>query len=284
MTATLSWTSANNAASHEVYFGEDKDAVRIADKNSPEYKGSKTLGAESYNPGKLSWYSTYYWRIDEVDTLGNTLKGPIWSFTTAAFITIDDFEDYDTGENQIWYAWHDGLGYGTPDKPPYYAGNGTGSAVGDETTPSYCEEKVVHSGKKSMPVAYDNNKQGFSKYSEVEMTLSSSRNWTDEGVNELCLWFRGGSSNSAESLYVAITNKTGTPVVVVNENPAAAKIGAWTQWIVPLQTFADQGVDLTDVDKLMIGVGTRGNLTTSGGAGKMFFDDIRLYRSEQAAE
>ena len=284
MTATLSWTPANNAASHEVYFGEDKDAVRIADKNSPEYKGSKALGAESYDPGKLSWYSTYYWRIDEVDTLGNTLKGPLWSFTTADFISIDDFEDYNTGENQVWYAWHDGLGYGTPDKPPYYAGNGTGSAVGDETTPSYCEEKIVHGGKKSMPVAYDNNKQGFSKYSEVEMTLSKARNWTDEGVNELSLWFRGGSSNSAESLYVAVANKTGTPVVVVYENPAASKIGAWTQWIVPLQTFTDGGIDLTDVDKLMIGMGIKGNLTTSGGAGKMYFDDIQLSRSEQAAE
>ena len=41
---------------------------------------------------------------------------------------LDDFEDYDTGDNQIWYSWHDGLGFGTPDTPPYSAGNGTGSA------------------------------------------------------------------------------------------------------------------------------------------------------------
>jgi hypothetical protein len=284
MTATLSWTAADNAASHEVYFGQDKDAVRNADKNSPEYKGPGALGAESYDPGKLSWYATYYWRIDEIDSLGNTSKGPVWSLTTADFISIDDFEDYDTGENQIWYAWHDGLGFGTPDTPPYSAGNGTGSAVGDETTPSYCEEKIVHGGKKSMPMLYDNNKQGFSMYSEVDTTLSEARNWTDEGVNELSLWFRGGSSNSADSLYVAVANKTGTPVVVVNDNPAAAQIGTWTEWVIPLQTFAEKGIDLTDVDKIVIGLGTRGNLTTPGGAGKMYFDDIRLSRSIQAAE
>ena len=284
MTATLSWTPSDNAASHEVYFGEDKDAVRNADKNSPEYKGPKALGAESYDPGKLSWYATYYWRIDEVDALGNAQKGPIWSFTTADFISIDDFEDYDAGENQIWYAWLDGLGYGTPETPPYSAGNGTGSAVGDESTPSYCEEKIVHGGRKAMPMEYDNNKQGYAMYSEVEKTLSESRNWIDEGVNELSLWFHGNSSNSADPLYVAIANKTGTPVVVEHENPGAAVIGAWTEWIIPLQTFADGGVDLTDVDKIMLGLGTRGNLTTPGGAGKMIFDDIRLCRSEQAAE
>ena len=197
---------------------------------------------------------------------------------------MDDFEAYDAGENQIWYAWHDGLGYGTPDTPPYYAGNGTGSAVGDETTPSYCEETIVHGGKKSMPVVYDNNQQSYPMYSEIEMTLSEARNWIDEGVNELSLWFRGASFNSADPLYVAVVNTTGTPVVVVHDNSAAAQIGDWTEWVIPLQTFADQGIDLTDVDKLMIGVGTKGNMTTPGGAGKMYFDDIRLSRSIEAAE
>jgi hypothetical protein len=278
--ATLSWTAADSAASHEVYFGKNKNAVRNADKNSPEYKGSKALGAESYDPGTLSWYANYYWRIDEVDSLGNTQKGPLWSFMTADFISIDDFEDYDAGENQIWYAWRDGLGYGTPDTPPYSAGNGTGSAVGDETTPSYCEERIVHGGGKSMPVAYDNNKQGFAYYSEVEKTLTYPRDWTEEGVGVLKIWFRGKSNNDAELLYVAISNSTGNPVVVYNDNAAATLVGVWTEWVISLQTFADQGIDLTDVDKIALGIGTQGNLTIPGSSGKMFFDDIRLYRLE----
>jgi len=284
MTAVLSWTAADGAASHEVYFGKDKDAVRNADKNSPEYKGSKALGDESYDPGKLSWFATYYWRIDEVDTLGNAQKGPLWSFTTADFISIDDFEDYDTGENQIWYTWGDGLGYGTPDTPPYSAGNGTGSAVGDETSPSYCEEVIVHGGRKSMPVAYDNNKQGFAYYSEVAKTLSTTRDWTEEGVGELIIWFRGLPNNDAEPLYVAVSNSTGDPVVVVNDDPAAAQAEDWTKWVIPLQTLADQGIVLTDVDKIALGLGTSGNMSTPGGAGKMFFDDIRLDRIAEAAQ
>ena len=284
MTTVLSWTPADNAASHEVYFGSDKVAVRSATIASAEYKGSKPLGSESYNPGKLAWNTTYYWRVDEVDSLGGLSKGPLWSFTTADFILIDDFEDYDAGDNQIWYAWHDGLGYGTPGTEPYFAGNGTGAAVGDETTASYCEESIVHGGGKSMPMLYDNNKQGFSMYSEVEFTLSEARDWTDEGVKELSLWFRGVSTNAAEPLYVAAANRTGSPAVVTYEDPAAAQIGAWTKWIIPLQAFADQGINLADIDRIMVGLGTRGNLTTPGGAGKMYFDDIRLDRSKEIAE
>ncbi|MHC4439372.1 MAG: hypothetical protein ACYS3S_18615 [Planctomycetota bacterium] len=284
MTAILSWSPADNTSSHEVYFGKDKDAVRDADKNSPEYKVSQALGAESFDPGNLSWHAAYYWRIDEVDTLGSTQKGPLWSFTTADFISIDDIEDYDAGENQIWYAWRDGLGFGTPENPPYSTGNGTGSAVGDETTPSYCEEVIVHGGGKSMPVAYDNNKQGYAFYSEVEKTLTYPRDWTEEGVGELTIWFRGLASNDPEPLYVAVSNSTGDPAIVIHDDPAAAQVDVWTKWVIPLQDLADQGIDLTDVDRIALGQGTRGNITTPGGAGKMYYDDLKLDRSAEVAE
>ncbi|MFC1603834.1 hypothetical protein ACFL5F_02295 [Planctomycetota bacterium] len=283
MTTTLSWTPADSAASHEIYFGEDKDAVRNADENSPEYKGNRASGSESFDPIELGWNSTWYWRVDAVYSAG-LVKGLVWSFTVADFLLVDDFEDYDTGDNQIWYAWRDGLGYGTPDTPPYSNGNGTGSAVGDETTPSYCEEKIVHGGGKSMPVLYDNNKQGYAMYSEVEMTLSEARDWTDEGVGTLTIWFRGILNNDAERMYVALSNQTGVPVVVYHDDPAATQIGAWTEWVILLQSFADQGIDLTDINKIAFGIGTQGNMTTPGGSGKMLFDDIRLYRSSELPE
>lgn len=133
-----------------------------------------------------------------------------------------------------------------------------------------------------MPVVYDNNKQGYAYYSEVEKTLSYPRDWTDEDVGELTIWFRGNADNDAEPLYVAISNNTGDPVVIVHDDPAAAQVEVWTMWVISLQAIADQGVDLTDVDRIAIGQGTRGNLTTPGGAGKMYFDDIALYRPQAA--
>jgi hypothetical protein len=279
-TPVLKWKPGLQAVSHDVYFGADEDAVKNATTASPEYKGTKTLGDESLDVGKLDWESTYYWRVDEVNNLNpeSPWVGSVWSFTTAGFAIIDDFEDYDAGDNQIWYSWHDGLGYGVQGSDPYYAGNGTGAAVGDETTFSYTEETIVHGGSKSMPLYYNNNKQGYAKYSEAEKTLTKTRDWTEEGVAELSLWFYGDAGNDSESMYVAVSNSTGTVAVIIHDDPAAATIAAWTEWIIPLQSFADQGIDLTNVDKIAIGLGTRGNMTIPGGRGKVLIDDIRLYR------
>jgi len=474
----LTWDAGAVAASHEVYFGTAADAVAGATTVSPEYKGSRALGEESYDPGMLMLNTAYYWRIDEVNAASadSPWAGNVWSFTTGDFFVIDDFEDYDAGDNQIWFAWHDGLGAGTPGTAGYIPGNGTGSAVGDENTASYTEETIVHGGGQSMPIAYDNNKQGFAKYSEAELTLSAVRDWTAEGVAELSIWFRGNpasvgsfvegpvgtytitasgtdiwgnadefhyafktltgtgsiiarvesveqtdpwakagvmiretldagskfaavyitptnadgtatngcrfqarsdtdaaatsdsgvataeqtaivapywvklerdvagnfrasyssngttwrqmswnpqnismssnvyvglavtshnagatceakisgvqitgtagpqwanqdigiASNAAESLYVAVSNSAGAPAVVVHDDPAAANIATWTEWVIPLSAFADQGINLTNVDRIAIGLGTQGNMTVPGGAGKMYFDDIRL--------
>jgi len=72
--------------------------------------------------------------------------------------------------------------------------------------------------------------------------------------------------------------------VKVHDNPAAATIDIWTPWVIPLQYFEDLGIDLTDVDSIAIGLGTQGNISIPGGSGKMYFDDVMLYRSREAAE
>ena len=279
-TAILKWSPGYKAARHEVYFGTDPQAVANANTSSPEYKGAKDLGSESYAPGELQWNTTYYWRVDEVNDLvaGSPWVGYVWSFTTGDFLVVDDFEGYDARNSQIWWAWKDGLGYAAHDNEPAYPGNGTGSAVGDEAMSSFTEERIVHGGSQSMPLVYDNNKQGLiTKYSEAELTLTAPRDWTASGVGELSLWFRGETANSAEPLYVAVTGASGTAAVVYHDNPNATQAGTWQQWVIPLQRLANQGINLTNVDRIALGLGTRGNTTIPGG-GKMYFDDIRLYR------
>ncbi|UCE47287.1 MAG: hypothetical protein JSW47_16990, partial [Phycisphaerales bacterium] len=61
--------------------------------------------------------------------------------------------------------------------------------------------------------------------------------------------------------------------------PGATQTGRWTEWEIDLQAFADQGVDLTNVNTITIGFGTK-NAPAAGGSGKVYFDDIRLYRPE----
>jgi hypothetical protein len=65
--------------------------------------------------------------------------------------------------------------------------------------------------------------------------------------------------------------------VVYHEDPEAVRIENWTEWNIDLKEFADQGVNLTDVDSLAIGLGDRTN-PQAGDSGKLYFDDIRLYR------
>ena len=264
-TRILTWTPADNAISHDVYFGTDAEAVENATTSSPEYKGNMAIGSETFDPGRFDWDTSYYWRVDAVYNT-NTVKGLVWTFTTADFLVVDDFERYtddDATGQAIWQTWIDGLD--VPDN---------GAQVG-YLFPPYCEQVIVHGGVQSMPLLYT-NEAGVTN-SEAALTLTISRDWTTESIGELSLWFRGDSSNAVDPLYVAIYNATGAPAVAANDNANATQVGIWTQWTVPMQAFADQGINLTNVDKIAIGVGSKGG-DSAGGSGTMYFDDIRLYR------
>jgi len=263
-TPVLTWSPGVYAVSHQVYFGTDKEAVRNANTGSPEYKGAGDLGSESYEPGKLQWNTTYYWRIDEANNVNpdSPWTGNVWSFTTANFLVVDDFESYndldpdDPESNRIFNVWLDGY-----DDPT------NGSLVGYESPP-FAEQTIVHGGNQSMPLYYDNSVG----YSEATLTLTYPRDWTENGVSTLTIWFRGDSANAAETLYVALNGSA----VVNHDNPNAVQITTWTQWNIDLQAFADQGVNLANVNTIAIGLGNKKN-PVAGGSGTMYFDDIRLY-------
>ena len=451
----LDWSPGDSAASHDVYFGTDKIAVTDAGASDTTgiYQGRQNT--TGYSPSeRLEYNQTYYWRVDEYNADETISKGRIWSFTVADFIVVDSFEDYnDYPPDRIFEAWADGW-----DNPTI-----NGALVG-YADPPFTEQTIVHGGAQAMPLFYDNNL----KYSEVSLPLSSTRDWTKQGVQTLSLWFRGhpdsfstltedpagtytitassgdiwgqsdsfhyvfkqlsgpgaiiakvesatntnasakigvmirdtldpdslhaftfmrpdggirfnrrtealgattnsvenglefphwvklerdssglltashstngtnwvpvddlnlGSSaavqmnatayiglavssnnteetceavfsnvsttgnvtgqwlsqdidiprNAKEPMYVSVSNTGGSPVVVIHPDPAATQIATWTEWNIDLQEFANQGINLADVDKLSIGFGDRNN-PLPGGAGTMYFDDIRLYR------
>jgi len=258
----LTWVPGIFADTHEVYFGTDAEAVKNADTGSPEYKGSGNLGAESYEPGQLEWNTTYYWRVDEANNVNadSPWTGPLWSFTTANFLIVDDMESYndinegEPGSNRIYLAWVDGY-----DNPAI-----NGSVVGHP----FAEQTIVHGGLQSMPMAYDN----VVGKSEATLTLTSNRDWTVNGVNTLTIWFRGEAANDAEPMYVALNDIA----VVTHNDPDAARTASWIRWNIDLQAFADQGVNLANVNTITLGLGYRNN-PVAGGSGMMYYDDIRLY-------
>jgi hypothetical protein len=108
-----------------------------------------------------------------------------------------------------------------------------------------------------------------SEFSNVTITGNVSQElWMDQDIGIL--------SNDAEQMYVVLNESA----VVNNDNTNAAQLAEWTEWRIDLQEFADQGVDLTDVDSIGIGFGERNN-PQAGGSGLAFFDDIRLYRTTE---
>ena len=255
-TPVLTWTPGFGA-SYEIYFGADPDAL--------EKKAGGNRGSESYDPGQLEWNTTYYWRIDEANSANadSPWTGPLWSFTTANFLIIDDFESYndldegDPDSNRLYLAWIDG--YESPET--------NGSVVGN-LNPPFAEQTIVHSGNQSMPMLYDN---AVGK-SEATLILTSNRDWTVKSVDTLTMWFRGDSDNAAEQMYVALNGNAR----VDNDSPDAAQATAWTKWNIDLTRFAEQGVDLANVNSITLGLSS-----VTGGTGMMYFDDIRLYPPAQ---
>jgi len=262
----LSWSPGDNASQHDVYFGIDKGAVADADASDTTgiYRGRQSVTI--YTPAEgVEWGGgPYYWRIDEYNTDATISEGRIWSFTVADFIGIEDFEDYNDYEpDRIFDTWIDGWGVET---------NGSTAGYPDpnfDQGEHFVETSIVHGGSQSMPYFYENN----FKYSEATMTLVWPRDWTEEGVGVLSLWFYGDASNAAERMYVALNGSA----VVYHDNPNAAQIDEWTEWTIDLQEFAAQGVNLANVNTITIGFGDKNNLQ-AGGSGMVFFDDIRLYR------
>jgi hypothetical protein len=251
----LGWRAGREAVTHDVYFSDDEQAV--IDGTAPV----ETVTETNYGVSSLDLGKTYYWKINEVNEAEaiTTWGSNIWSFTTVDFLVVDDFESYndinegEPGSNRIYLAWLDGF-----DNP---AANG--SVVG-HANPPLAEQSIVHSGSQSMPFAYDN---AVGK-SEATMTLDSNNDWTVKGVSTLTIWYQGDAANAAETMYVMLNGSAS----VDNTDPAAPQAAGWTEWNIPLQAFADQGVNLSNVTSITLGL-----RSGTGGAGMLYIDDIRLY-------
>jgi hypothetical protein len=127
----------------------------------------------------LEWGKTYYWRVDEVNDAAadSPWKGSVWSFTTANFIVVDDFEGYNDdldAKTTIFDTWIDG-----------FTTKLSGSTVGNIVAP-FAERTIVHSGKQAMPMDYDNTNAS----SVRPCAVYPVQDWTVNGVNTLVLYFR----------------------------------------------------------------------------------------------
>ncbi|UCD53337.1 MAG: discoidin domain-containing protein [Phycisphaerales bacterium] len=260
---TLDWRGGREATSHTVYFSSDEEAV--ADGSAL----LDTVDASRYVLSGLDLGTTYYWKIDEVNETASpsTWEGPVWSFATKEYLTVDDFESYtddlDAGE-AIFQTWIDGWE------------NETGSTVGYLDAP-FAEQSTVNSGGQSMPLEYDNATAPF--YSEAERDFGG-QDWTAGGADTLVVHFRGSPAatvdqpgNDPGPLYVAVEDNAGHVAMVVHPDPDATVTTQWQAWTIPFSELGD--VNFGSVKVMYIGVGDRDN-PTPGGAGIIYIDDIQI--------
>ncbi len=258
---TLRWRAGREAASHDVYLGTDEQAV-IDETISPV---SVPAGGSyaSYDTGALDLAQTYYWKVNEVDEAQTptTWQGDVSNFSTRELLVVDDFESYndldpaDPESNRIFLTWIDGL-----DQPT------NGSVVG-YANPPFTEQTIVHDGKQSMPLSYDNSTAGYSEATVNIANLPIGPDWAKGGIKTLSLCFYGASDNAAEQMYAKLN---GSKVSYDGDADNLARI-PWQTWNIDL---ADFGTNLNNVTELSIGFERSGAV---GGAGLVLFDDISLY-------
>ncbi len=73
---TLTWTARPTAATHDIYFGSDREAIALADRTSPEFKGNRSTA--TYTAEGVSSRQDYFWRVDEVDRDKDLTHGDVW--------------------------------------------------------------------------------------------------------------------------------------------------------------------------------------------------------------
>jgi len=264
---TLSWLPGeriDEANGHELYFSSLFDDV-----NDRSVAVKHVLTSESYSPGTLDLEETYYWAVDEVNTVdANLWPGAVWSFTVANYLVVEDFESYNDlnpdqeGSKRIFFTWTDGY-----DNPSV-----NGSTIGYPDPifadgEHFVETDIVHGGNQSAPLLFDNSAVSVSEVSVSASDLSIGNDWTVGTPNTLSLWVYGDPNNPAtEQMYVKIN---GVKVVISDVD---LTLTAWQEVTIDL---ADFNTNLSNVTSFAIGIERTG---AAGDSGMIFVDDIRLYR------
>jgi len=241
--ADLSWKEAAFATSRQLWFGR-KGAMQKVD---PAPAGT------TFDPGILEYGQNYEWRVDEVGS-SSTVTGHTWSFTTADYLSVDNFESYNN-DADIESKW----AHNIPGGYQYI----------------FCETGKVHEGRKSMRLEYQNQYQPF--LTEATLTFDSPQDWTIAGVKTLSLFFRGEDDNVEQRMSIKLEDSVANTSTVVHPYTYAVQSEFWRWWDIALSEFSAGGVNLTAIKKITIAIGDgTSSAQKLDDRDIMYLDDIRL--------
>ncbi|MFC1762509.1 PA14 domain-containing protein [Planctomycetota bacterium] len=264
----LTWSPGYLATAYDVYLDTDAAAVANATPDSAGiYQGQQSSTTLIPN---LRSGTTYFWRVDTVN-VGAAEKGTVWSFTTADYVIVENFETYGhtDEDNPIWLTWSDGFATGQ-----------SGSVAGYDYPP-YVETFITQGGLQALPLRYDNTGNAGhaigANYSEVSREFSSPVNLVAQGGTKLVLYFYGQSSNQlgeADSLYVGLEDTGGQRAWVTDSDTnTRCQRPVWQTLEIDLSAFA--GVNVQQLKALYIGIGNR-TAPAAGGQGTILIDSIAV--------
>lgn len=243
--AALSWSSDPLAASYDVWFGNPGNLQLVGNYSATSVSFADlaaSVGQSALEAGD------YQWSVDTKDASGALMvAGDIWNVTIpeVAPVYLEDFTSYDDNA-ELLAAWTDGIG------------NGTGSAI------------ALNDMHGAMELSYDNSATPW--MSEAKLPLAFYPDWSGADHSILTLTLRGSVDNSDEPIYILIRDGISTATIIY-DGPNTTATDQWWQWDISLSDIVDQGVNLSALAKLLIGVGDGVN---AGSAGTILVDDIML--------
>ena len=246
---TLKWTAAANATGvHYVYVGTSQAAVLNATTASPEYKGQVPLGSPNYTLSLTDIVrgQTYYWRVDETTASGVIKAASVWQFKISPYTSLESFNyASDLALQAVW-------------GPSATLNNGAMQIDYDNTYPPYLTEA-----------------------SASTVSMSCSTDWT-RGQNKLLMLDVKGHAGMNDSIYVTLESNSGAQKATIQyadkKELNQQTYEGFRTWVIKLQDFAALGVNLANVTKITVGVGTKSS-PALGGSGTLLVDNIRLSTS-----
>jgi hypothetical protein len=238
----LTWAPGAYATKHNVYFGADVNNLQLV---------ANQIDANNFQLPELLFGKQYFWRVDEINTSTSQVwTGDVWNFTTRGLLYIEEYESYaaDANFNAAWTA----------------SGGATISL--NAATP--------FQGTKSMKLIYNNAVAPY--YSEASSGNIWQKDFTAFNLKALDVWYYGNAANTAEKMYVTLSDGTNSATV---QNPNnISQSPTWQIWNIATSDFkaANPNLNLTNITSLKVGMGTK-SAPAAGGTGTVYIDNIRLY-------
>jgi hypothetical protein len=274
----LSWTPGQNPCEgtgdlqHFVYLSTDQE--KVCSGNLSVLVAILPEAQTTYCPGALALGAKYWWMVKEVCPC-NESDSQCWCFYVTDCMVVEDMEGYteECDPPAVWEVWKDGAGDCNG-----IGGNGTGSSLFISTNP-------VHGGDQAMQYDYDSTgseREGM--WSEIMKTYDPPLNLVDNYEEAMVLWFYGDAGNDEESMWVILGDASSGEAqsaygIIPPDSSADLLVEDWQDWNIDVQDqFADAGVDMSDVNRVIIGFGPRYTYGEDPElpTGTVYFDDISL--------